>query len=83
MSRVGGGFNVKGSVQRDVTGVESRLKIFALKSKTYYRKGFSLEFKGKLSLEEQKTCFSFLTTTLLNLLIEFTKSYSTLNLAEP
>ncbi len=63
---------IKGIVQRDLTGVETRLKKSVLLS--YSVGKFFFNFKGTPSWEKHKTGFSVLTTIELNLLVEFTKS---------
>jgi hypothetical protein len=63
---------IKGIVQRDLTGVETRLKRSVLMNLIVAKSAF-LNFKGTPSREEHKTGFSVLTTTELNLPVEFTE----------
>ncbi len=65
--------NLKESVQREVTGVESRLKKIRV-VKLYCRKDLFSKFKGSLAREEKKTGFNVLKTIKFNLLVEFAKS---------
>jgi hypothetical protein len=60
-------------VQGDVTGVESRQKKIRA-DKLYCRKDFFSKFKGTLSREKHKNCFTVLATIELNFLVKFTKS---------